>query len=113
MKRHKRIYQGLVQLYDTLRYQVANAQYTNPTIQDRKWVKVTIEADQKNYLDNAKAIKDEILSIEQTLGQTIVSEDQRKAINKQTKKKHAAKIFVEIIGRLTTLLTVGIYKLFW
>lgn len=113
MKRHKRIHENLVNSYDTLRYQVAKIQYANPAIQNSKWVKVVIEADQKNYLVNAKAIKEEILSIEQTLGQPIVSTDQWNAISRQTKRKHAAKIFVEIIGRLTTLLTVGIYKLFW
>jgi hypothetical protein len=64
-------------------------------------------------LANAKAIKEEILSIEQKLGQQIISTDQRSIINKQSKKKNNVTVFVQIIGRLTTAITVGIYKVFW
>ena len=113
LRRHKRIHENLVLLYDMLRYQIAKAQYGNPASQEIKGIKVVMESEHENYLANAKAIKQEILSIEQSLGQQIVSADQRNMINKQTKKKSTAKAFMEIIGRLTTLLTVGIYKLFW
>ena len=52
-------------MYDTLRYQIAKAQYENPAIQNNKGIKITIEADHKNYPANAAEIKQEILSIEQ------------------------------------------------
>ncbi|MFA6255940.1 MAG: hypothetical protein WC606_02030 [Candidatus Absconditabacterales bacterium] len=112
LRKQRRIHENLVVLYDTIRYQVARAQYGNPTIQDIKGITVVIQADHKNYVANAKAIKEEIVSIEQKFGQQIISADQRNAINKQAKKKNRFMIFVQLIGRLTTLLTVGIYKLF-
>ena len=100
-------------MYDTIRYQVAHTQYGNPSIQESKGIKVMIDTEHKNYLANSEAIKQEILSMEQTLGQQIISSDQWNIVNKQTKKKKSVKIVLEIIGRFTTVITVGIYKLFW
>jgi hypothetical protein len=113
LKRQKKIHKNLVLLYDTMWYQVARAQYGNPAIQESKWIKVVIDADHKNYITNAKTIREEILSIEQKLGQQIVTTEQWNIINKQTKKKNNVTVFVQLIGRLTTVLTVGIYKVFW
>lgn len=113
LKRQKKLHEHLVLLYDTIRYQVAKAQYSNPAIQDNKGIKIVIESEHENYPANAKAIKEEILSIEQKLWQQIISTEQRKVINKQTKKKHNVSIFVQLIGRCTTLITAGFYKLFW
>ena len=84
-------------MYDTLRYQVAKAQYGNPAIQDSKGIKVVFESAHENYLTNTKAIKQEILSIEQKFGQQIISADQRIMISKQTKKKHRVLFFMQII----------------
>lgn len=72
-----------------------------------------MQSDHKNYLANATAIKEEILDIEQKNGLQIVSEDQWKMIHIQTNKKNRITIGVQIIGRITTILTIGIYKLFW
>lgn len=36
LKKQKKIHENLVLLYDTVRYQVAKAQYGNPSIQDGK-----------------------------------------------------------------------------
>lgn len=113
LRKHKKINENLVFLYDAIRYQVAKVQYGNPAAQDSKWIKVVMESEHESYLANAKTIREEIFSIEQKLGQKIVSDDQRKAIAKQTKKKSWAKTFMEIIGRFTTLITAGVYKLFW
>ena len=113
LRKQKKIHQNLVLLYDTIRYQVARAQYGNPAIQESKWIKVVLESDHKNYLTQAKTIKEEILSLEQKLGQQIISTDQRNVITKQAKKKNTITIFVQLIGWLITLLTVGIYKVFW
>lgn len=113
LKRQKKINKNLVILYDTIRYQVAKAQYNNPVIQDSKGIKVVIESEHENYLKNTKIIKEEIFAIEQKLGQQIITTDQRKLITKQSKKKNNVTIFVQLIGRLTTVLTLGIYKLFW
>jgi len=113
LRKQKNIHENLVLLYDTIWYQVARAQYGNPIIQDNKWIKVVIEADHENYLTQAKAIREEILSLEQKFGQQIITTDQRNIIVKETKKKNNVTIFVQLIGRLTTLLTVWIYKLFW
>jgi len=113
IKKHKNIHEHLIVLYDTLRYQIAKAQYENSSIQNKKGIKIVIEAKQKNYLTNEKTIKEEILSIEQILGHQIISDDQRKKIHKQTKKKTRIKRFLQFIGRFTTLITAGIYKLFW
>jgi len=112
-KKHKSIHENIIFLYDTIRYQVAKMQYENPAIQDSKGIKVVMESEHKNYLANIKAIKEEILSIEQKLGQQIVSDDQWKKISQQNKKKSKTKIFTQLIGRFTTLITAGIYKLFW
>jgi hypothetical protein len=113
LRRHKRIHENLVLLYDTIRYQLAKAQYGNPTSQDSKGIRVVFEAAHENYLVNIDAIHQEINSIEQKFGQQIISADQRTKIVKQMHKKKIVMIFVQIIGRITTLLTVGIYKLFW
>lgn len=87
IKRHRRMHENLVLAYDTIRYQLAKAQYANSSIQDAKGIKIVFESEHDNYLANAKAIKDEIASIEQRLGQKIVADDQRNMITKQTKKK--------------------------
>jgi hypothetical protein len=113
IKRHKRIHEHSIFLYDTIRYQVAKAQYSNPSIQESKGIKVVMESEQENYLANTKAIREEIMNIEQHVGQKIIGDDQRDTISRQTKKKNTAKAFMEIIGRLTTLITAGVYKLFW
>ena len=113
LKRYKKTHEHLIFLYDTIQYQVAKAQYGNPSIQEAKGIKVVIEAEKKNYLANAKIIREEIISIEERLGQQIVSKEQRNTIYKKTKKKAWAKAFMEIIGRFTTCITAGIYKLFW
>lgn len=113
LRKHKKIHENIVTLYDTIRYQVAKAQYGNEAIQNSNGIKSIITSDHKNYLTNAATIKQELLTIEQTLGQQIITQDQRKIINKQTKKKHSVNIFVQVIGRFITVITVGIYKLFW
>lgn len=113
LRRHKRIHENIVLLYDTIRYQLAKAQYGNPNIQDSKGINVVIESKHKNYVVNIDEIHEEILSIEQKLGQKIISEDQRKIIIKKTHKKKITMTFVQLIGRVITLLTAGIYKLFW
>jgi len=112
LKIEKRTHEKLVLSYDTLRYQVAKAQYENPSIQDTKGIKIVIDAEQKNYPANKDAIKEEIQSIEQKLGKQIVAENQRTTITRQTHKKKTMTIFVQVIGRTTTILTIGIYKLF-
>lgn len=112
VKRQKNIHKNLVLLYDTIRYQVAKAQYGTPTPQGNEGINKVMTADHKNYLGNATAIKQEVLTIEQKNGQEIISADQRKTIQKQTKKKNILTIIVQGIGRIITLLTIGIYKLF-
>ena len=72
-----------------------------------------MEANHKNYPANAAAIKQEILAIQQKTGQEIVFTDQRTMITKQTKNKTTRTILTQLIGRLTTIITIGIYKLFW
>lgn len=72
-----------------------------------------MESGHKNYPTNIDVIHQEVNSIEQKLGQQITSTDQRTTIIKQTQRKKIVTIFVQLIGRLTTLLTIGIYKLFW
>jgi len=112
LKKHKKIHENLIELYDTIRYQYAKIQYKNPAIQDSIWIKIVMENEHQNYLTNAKIIKEEIISMEQKLEQKIVSDDQRKIIAKQTQKKARTKVCMEIIGRFTTLITAGVYKLF-
>ena len=113
LKKHKRIHENVVALYDTIRYQVARAQYSNPAIQENKWINIIIEADHKNYPAHAAAIKEELLSIEQKLGQQIISADQWITLQKQTKKKNRLNRGIQFIGRIITVLTVGIYNVFW
>ena len=67
LRKSKKTQENLVLLYDTIRYQVARAQYGNPSIQDSKGIRVVFESEHENYSANAKAIKEEILSIEQKL----------------------------------------------
>lgn len=67
LSKQKHVHENLVLLYDTIRYQVARAQYGNPIIQDNKGINLVIQEDHKNYLKNATTIQEEILSIEQKL----------------------------------------------
>ena len=113
LKKHKKNYEHLTLLYDTVRYTIAKAQYNNSIIQESKWINITIEADHKSYLANTLAIKQEILSIEQQLGQQIISVDQWMTIDEEVKKTKKTMISIQILGRIITVLTVGIYKLFW
>lgn len=113
LRKYKKIHENLVLSYDTIRYKVARAQYGNSALQDNKGISVASEADHKDYLANTKAIKQEILSIEQKLGQEIISTEQWITIEQQAKKKNKLMTCIQIIGRITTILTVGIYKLFW
>jgi len=110
---NKKTHEDLILLYDNIRYHIAQKQYQNPTIQNTKAIKIPIESQQKNYLANTKAIQEEVLAIEQTLGQTIVSEEQWNTIYKITKKQKRTRQQKQTIGRLITLITGGIYKLFW
>lgn len=113
IKKHKKIYENIVFLYDTIRYQVTKAQYGNTAIQQNKWINLVLQSDHKNYLSHTKEIKEEIIAIEQQLGQQIITEDQRKNINKQIKRKRWVHTMMQSIGRFITVITAGIYKLFW
>ncbi len=112
IKRQIKIHENLVLSYDMIRYQVAKAQYGNPAIQDNGWIKVVIDSEHENYLANFRAIKEEVLSIEQKLWQQIVSWEQRKSISSKTKKKGITTFFAQLIGIFITVITLGIYKLF-
>lgn len=110
--RQKKIHEHLVLLYDTIRYELAKAQYNSPIIQESEGIKKVITTEHKTYLANATTIKQEILAIEQKNGQEIISADQRSIIHKETKKKNILTIVVQTIWWINTLFTVGIYKLF-
>jgi len=112
IRRQKKTHENLVILYDTIRYQLARAQYENSSIEG-DWIQIVMDAEHKNYVANAAIIKQEIVSIEKRSGQAIVTDKQRKTIHQQTKKKNRLTIVVNYIGRILTFLTIGIYKLFW
>jgi len=113
LQKQKKIHEHLVFLYDTIRYQVAKAQYGTNTIPEGKGIKIAMEADHKNYPANAATIKQEIVDIQQKIEQEIVSNEQRTIITKQSKNKNTRTILTQLIGRLITIITMGIYKLFW
>ena len=113
LKIQRKIHENVVILYDTLRYQVAKAQYESREVEESKGIQSVMDTEHKNYLSNAKAIKEEILAIEDQLGQEIISSNQRKTIDEQTKKKNRLTVGVQTIGRIITILTIGIYKIFW
>ena len=113
LKIQRKTHENVVILYDTLRYQVAKAQYESREVEESKGIQSVIDTEHKNYLSNAKAIKEEILAIEDQLGQEIISSNQRKTIDEQTKKKNRLTVGVQTIGRIITILTIGIYKIFW
>lgn len=112
LKKQKNIQKNLVFLYDTIRYQLAKVQYETLTNTENEGINKIITADHKTYLANAKAIKQEILAIEQKNAQKIISTAQRKVIHKETRKKNILEIGVQGIGRISTIFTAGIYKLF-
>ena len=113
MKKNKKIHENIVLAYDTIRYQIAKAQYSNPSIQDSKRIHMITETEHKNYLANQGEIKGKIISIEQFLWQEIIAADQRTKIEKLTQKKKRLTLCTQIIGRFITTITAGIYKLFW
>jgi hypothetical protein len=112
LRKEKKTHENLVILYDVIRYQVARAQYENSSIEG-DGIQTIINTEHKEYVENAATIKQEILSIEKRSGQDMVTEKQRKTIHQQTKKKNRLTKLVKYIGRTLTILTVGIYKLFW
>jgi hypothetical protein len=87
IKKHKRVHENIVLLYDTIRYQISKAQYGNPAIQQNTGINNVLKSEHKNYLYHSKEINKEITTIEQQLGQQIITEEQRKTINKQIKIK--------------------------
>ena len=113
LKIQRKTHENVVILYDTVRYQVAKAQYESREVEESKGIQSVIDTEHKNYLSNAKAIKEEILAIEDQLGQEIIPSNQRKTIDEQTKKKNRLTVGVQTIGRIITILTIGIYKIFW
>lgn len=105
--------QKIVELYDTIRYQVAKAQYATPSIQVTPGIKIIMNAEHKTYEANAQAIQQEIKTMEQLSGTTIITEEQRTILGKQISKKRKISTIVSIFGRCITTITAGIYKLFW
>ena len=113
LRKNKKIHENIVLVYDTIRYQLAKAQYSNPIIQDSKRIRIITETEHKNYLANQREIKEKIIFIEQSLWQEIVGADQRTKIDKLIQKKKRLTVCTEITGRFITTITVGSYKLFW
>ncbi|MEI7919457.1 MAG: hypothetical protein WCH65_04600 [bacterium] len=105
--------QKIVELYDTIRYQVAKTQYATPSIQATPGIKTIMDAEHKTYEANTQAIQQEIKTMEQLAGSTIITEDQRVTIEKQISRKRRFSIIVNIFGRCITIITAGVYKLFW
>lgn len=113
IKKHKKVHENIIFLYDSIRYQVSKAQYGNSAIQQSSGIDIIIKNKHKNYLQHSKEIQEEIDKIEQQLGEKIGTENQQKTINKQIKIKKWTHTAMQIIGRITTVITAGIYKLFW
>ncbi len=113
LRKHKRLHENIVLLYDTIRYQIAKTQAKNPSIQNNTWIKIVMDSAHQNYLAKAQEIQEEITDMEQKLGEKIITADQRTSIKKQSKAKRTMMLFVQVIGQIVTVLTVGIYKLFW
>ncbi len=102
----------LVLMYDTIRYQVAKGQYEHQTAKENRGIRIIRKASKKTYAANWAAIKQEIIAIEQTTGVQIVSTEQWNKVWSLTRKTKRYAWYTNIIGRLLTLATAGIYKLF-
>jgi predicted anti-sigma-YlaC factor YlaD len=92
-------------------YQANKAQHENPLIQGESCIQTISQSAHKNYDANAAAIQNQIHTREQKLGTTIIPPQQWSLITKQSKTKHRYLQRSHLIGRLLTILTVGIYKL--
>lgn len=79
--------QKIVELYDTIRYQVAKTQYATPSIQATPGIKIIMNAEHKTYEANTQAIQQEIKTMEQLSGTTIITEDQRATVERQVSKR--------------------------
>ena len=101
----------LTRLYDTLRYQVAKAQYASPNMKQAPGVSALLSEKNPDYLHHTDSIHEEIQKIEQEIGSKIISDEQRNQLLTQQKiylrKRGVSKFFYWI----TCILTAFLYAL--
>ena len=112
IKKHHICHQQIIQRYDHLRYQVAKIQQTHSGVSPETEIIKLINTPHASYLSATQAIQQSIITQEQNLGITIIPEHERNYIHKQLRKKHRLQQWKNIIGRIISIVTCGIYKLF-
>ncbi len=108
----KRNYKNSITLYDTIRYEVAKQQYLHPSSTSHQGILRIFQESNPQYNRLHSIIKEEITAIEDSIQQKIISEQQRNELEKINKKYQKYTKLQNIIWRILTILTVGIYKLF-
>ncbi|MFA5747868.1 MAG: hypothetical protein WC872_02020 [Candidatus Absconditabacterales bacterium] len=118
IKTKKKLEQKGIWRYDNIRYIFSTFAYQSnltgiDAISNIQGLKVVFQSDKLNYFSNHKLIKTEIEKLEDALQKTIIPKEERSNINIIKGKIGILKIFENILGFITTIFTIGIYKLFW
>lgn len=102
----------LTREYDTLRYLVAKAQKQSTATTESRWIKVLFDNAHPDYLRQHVEMKSEILNMETNLWAKIIDDVMRAEIEKKQKKYRKLKTIVNVYGRIVSVITVLVYKLF-
>ena len=115
LKRENIIKQECSSQYDNIRYLLAKSQHDKLSVinqNDIQWIKIILNAKNKDYISHHDEIKNEIEKLEGLINQKIIDENQRNKINKLRKKIKNLKNSENILWRAISILTIFIYKIF-
>ena len=121
LKKTNKIKWKLDELYDQIWYEISIVMYdfnqeAKKNWQENKliyWAKSIIWLEKNDYISNRKKIFEDIKKLETYIWKKMISEELIKTINWYQKKLSNTDLIQKMIWWILTILTIGIYKLFW
>jgi len=98
--------------YDNIWYLFSQAEHDKPSQSDLQWIRIILNAKNKDYISHHDEIKNEAEKLERLINQKIIDDNQRNKINKLRKKISNLKKTETILWRIISLLTIFVYKIF-
>lgn len=115
-----KIKQSLVKEVDEVIYLLAKAQYQSKISKQVlggdphfAMMQEMFKSGNFEYLENIEVIRTLISKIQQLINIPVVADTQRARVGEYQKKLKRRNILSKVVGSGITLLTLGIYKLFW
>ena len=115
----KKAKQNLTTSVDEVIYLIAKAQYSLSEQQALKYdpcfalIKTMFWSGHFEYIDNLDTIKENVKKVEVLLKQRVISDEQRKKIDKQKSSLKFHTFWSKLFGYELNFLTIWIYNLFW